>query len=75
MEVITGDRKRSSNTFFWDVIIQNSPGTASYDPTIPRLYKWDSVQGVISAAYKTYVNNLRYIAATWSLANESTSHA
>ena len=27
MEVITGDRERSSNTFLWDFVIYNPPGT------------------------------------------------
>ena len=72
MEVITGDRKRSSNPFFWDVFIQNSPGTTSYDPNIPSIYIWDSIRGVIRAACKTYVDDLRSITATQSLANEAT---
>ena len=41
MEVITGDMKRLSNPFFWDVVVQNSPGTIYYDPTMPTLYRWD----------------------------------
>ena len=50
MEVITGDMKMSLNNFFWDVVIHNSPGTNFYDSTTPRLYRWDSIQGVIIAA-------------------------
>ena len=72
MEMITGDRKRSSNPFFWDVVIQNPPETTSYDPTMSRLYIWDSTRGVIRSACKTYVNVLRYIAANHSLAKEAT---
>ena len=72
MEVINGDSKMSSNTFFWNVVIQNSPGTTSYDTTMPRLYIWDSIRGVISAACNTYVDDLRSIASTQSLAKEST---
>ena len=34
----------------WDVVIQNSPGTTYYDPTMTRLLKWDSIQGAIRAA-------------------------
>ena len=64
MELITGDKKRSSNNFFWDVAIHNSPGTTYYDPTMPRLYIWDSVRGKLSAVYKTYVDDLKTIAAT-----------
>ena len=64
MEVITGYRKRSSNTFSWGVIIQHPPGTTSYDPTMTRLYRWDSIREVISTDSKTYVYVLRYIVAT-----------
>ena len=72
MEVITGYIKRSSNPFFYDVVIQNSPGTTFYDTTMPRLYRWDSIQGVIIAACRTYIDALRYIAATQSLDKEAT---
>ena len=58
MELITVYRKNSLNPFFWCVVIQNSPGTISYDPTMPSIYRWDSVQKVIIAACKTYVDNL-----------------
>ena len=64
MEVITGGRKRLSNTFFWDLVIKNRHGNTSYDANISRLYRWDSIQGVINATYKTYVDDLRSIAAT-----------
>ena len=74
VEVIAVDRKRSSNHFFWDVVIHNSPGVASYDTTMPRLYRWGSIGGVISAAYKTYVDNLRSISAIQSLAKKATHH-
>ena len=72
MEVITADKKRSSNIFFWDFVIQNSHGTTSYDHTIPVIYIWDSIQGVISAARKMYVDDLISIAANQSLAKEAT---
>ena len=39
---------------------------------MPRLYIRDSIQGVISAACKTYVDELISIAATQSLAKEAT---
>ena len=63
-EAINGDRNNSLNPFFWDVVIQNSPSTTYYDPTIPRLYRWDLVQEVIRAACKTYVEDLIYIEST-----------
>ena len=43
MEVITGDRKRSSNPFFWEVVIQNSPGITFNDPNMPSLYRRESI--------------------------------
>ena len=49
----TRDRKKSLNTSFWDVVIQNSLGTTYYDPTTPKIYIWDSVLEVISTACNT----------------------
>ena len=72
MEAITGYRKSSSNPFFWDVVIRNSPGTTSHYPTMPRLHRWDSIREEISATCKTYVDDLRSIVATQSLAKEAT---
>ena len=68
MEVITGEIKKSLNTSFWDVIIQNSSGTTSYDPTMPRIYIWDFLREVISAACKIYAENFWYIVVTKLLA-------
>ena len=72
MELITGDRKNSLNPLFWYIIIQNSPGTNSYDPTTPRIYRLDSIRGVMNTACKTYFDNLQSIVATQSLAKEAT---
>ena len=71
MEVITRDRNKSLNPFFWDVIIQKSPGTTSYDPTMPRLYRWDSIRVLIKTACKTYVDDLRSVAAIQSFYKEA----
>ena len=64
MELITGYRKRPSNTYFWEVIIQYSPRTTSYDPNMPSLYIWDSIRGLIIMACKTFVDEFRSIEAT-----------
>ena len=48
MEVIIGDMKYEANNFYWDLMVQKFPGTNEYDPSIPRLYWWDSKHQVIT---------------------------
>jgi hypothetical protein len=38
-EVIVGDHLDPNNPFFWDEFVLNLPGQASYDPTMPIVYK------------------------------------
>ena len=67
MEVITWDIKISSNPFFWGIVIKKSRGTTSYDTIIPWLNIWYSIRGIISAAFKTYVDDLSFIVEIQSL--------
>ena len=39
---------------------------------MPRLYRWDSIRGLIIAACNTYVYDLRFLVATQLLAKEAT---
>ena len=50
VEVIMVDKKDEANPFYWDSVVQNCPGTNEYDPSMPRLYWWDSKRQVITAA-------------------------
>ena len=70
VEVIIGDRKDESNPFNWDSVVQNCPGTNYYDPSTPRLYRWDSKLQVITAACKDFLYDSRSVAATQTLSRD-----
>ena len=38
MEVVVGEKKEVTNTFRWDYVKLNLPGSSDYDPTLPRVY-------------------------------------
>ena len=61
MEHIMGDRKDSSNPFYWGSVILNYPGTPAYNPTLPRVYKWNEIVQAIAGDQKTYVDDTRAI--------------
>ena len=42
-------------------MILDYPGTPSYNPTIPRVYKWNEVAKAIAGNQKTYVDDTRPI--------------
>ena len=72
MEVIMGGRKDETNPFYWDSVVQNCPGTDKYDPSMPRLYRWDSKHQVIKAAFKTFVDDPRSVLVTQKLSRYAT---
>jgi hypothetical protein len=61
MEIIKGDRFDKSNPFHWSTVKLNCPGTESYDPSLPRVYKWSDVYMAIAGDAKTFVDDLRSI--------------
>lgn len=72
LEIIKGDRLSLLNPFRWDKVIVNCPGKVNYDPTMPRLFKWDSATQVIASDCKTYVDDLRTIGASEQGARRAT---
>jgi hypothetical protein len=58
-DVIKGDRKRKTNPFRWDRVVDNLPGTANYDPSKPWIYKYDEVNGCMANFVVSYVDDLR----------------
>jgi hypothetical protein len=40
-EFCRGNNKDITNPLRWDVIVLNLPGSKNYDPSKPRVYKWD----------------------------------
>jgi hypothetical protein len=42
-EFVRGNPKQISNPLRWNEVILNLPGNPAYDPTLPRVMKWDKV--------------------------------
>jgi hypothetical protein len=42
-EFIRGNERDRSNPFVWDKLVLNLPGSPTFDPTRPKVIKWDSV--------------------------------
>jgi hypothetical protein len=58
-EIIVGDHLDISNPFFWDKVIENLPGTESYDPMMPVVYKWNSHNNDMACFFGTYIDDIR----------------
>jgi hypothetical protein len=58
-EVIKGDRHAKDNPFRWDKVVYNLPGTLTYNPHKPWLYKLDEERGVMASFVVSYVDDLR----------------
>ena len=63
-EFAVGDHNDPKNPFFWDEVIENSPGNVDYDPSAPKLFKWNSKLMDIASALVTYVDDLRISGAS-----------
>lgn len=58
-EVIRGDRLDVANPFRWHRIVFNMPGTESYNPMKPWMYRFDEVDQVMAVFVTSYVDDLR----------------
>ncbi len=58
-EIIRGNRLDPNNPLRWDKVILNLPGDLNYDPTKPRVYKWNSLTGTIAGSFGTYIDDIR----------------
>ena len=67
-EFFIGDRKNTSNVYHWDKVVFNLPGSPSFNPTLPFVFKWDTTHQRIATSIKAYVDDLRIIAANVELA-------
>ena len=67
-EYMIGNHLNPKNSFRWDRIILNLPGSDSFNPTLPFVIKWDSESKLIAASIRAYVDDLRVVAATKELA-------
>jgi hypothetical protein len=62
-DVIRGDRQDPNNIFRWSKIVMNLPGSTSYDPTKPWVYK-ERLGGDPVAEFTLYVDDNRAVGNT-----------
>jgi hypothetical protein len=59
-EFVQGHRHLDKTTpFFWDNVFLNLPGSPTFDPTRPKVMKWDSSNGWIACDLIVFVDDLR----------------
>ena len=66
------DPNSSESPCHWSEMILIFPGSVSYDPSIPRVYKWNQELVCITGDFKTFVDDLRSIDTTWEICCEIT---
>ena len=64
MEIVVGDRKETANPFRWDTVQINLPGAEDYNPSLPRVCKWNETDSVIAADCKFFCDDFRVIGPT-----------
>jgi len=70
-DVIRGDRHALDNPFRWDKVVLNLPGSQQFDPCLPWVYRWDSVDSRIASFFETYMDDIRTGGASEALTWEA----
>ena len=58
-DFIQGDRLDPSNPFMWDKVVMNLPGQSGYNPSLPWVFRFDSIDQKLAAFFCTYVDDIR----------------
>jgi hypothetical protein len=58
-EILMGDRRSVHNPFRWDRVVLNLPGSKSYDPSKPWVYRFDEIGKAMASFVLSYVDDLR----------------
>lgn len=58
-EFAMGDLRDASNPFGFDEIVLNLPGMEEYDPSKPKLIRWNSKTGSIAGGVVTFVDDVQ----------------
>ena len=58
-EIIVGNYTNTNNTFFWNEVVLNLPGSTNYDPTMPWVYRWNNIDKRMPAFFNTYIDDTR----------------
>jgi hypothetical protein len=76
-EFARGDRRAKNNPLRWDVVILNLPGDPNYDPSLPRVMKWNGSTNSIAGDILAFVDDLRASGCTpeqaWQIARQVAS--
>ena len=76
-EFARGDRRAPTNALRWDLVKLNLLGDPAYDPTLPRVMKWDSSIENIAGDLVAFVDDLRAsghsIERTWAISRQIVS--
>ena len=72
MEVVVGDRRDVNNPFRWDRIVLNLPGSPEYDPTLPRVYKWNERIQSMACECKFFCDDFRVVGPNEELTKAAT---
>ena len=73
-EFVRGARHQRDNPLWWDRVRLNLPGDPAYDPTLPRVMKWDGLIENIAGDVVAFVDDLQAsghsVERTWAIARQ-----
>jgi hypothetical protein len=73
-EFARGNRREKNNPLRWEFVKLNLPGDPRYDPTLPRVMKWDRAIENIVGDLVAFVDDLRAsghsVEQTWAIARQ-----
>ena len=76
-EFARGNRREKGNPLRWDEVRLNLPGASAFNPTLPRVMKWDLSIDNIAGDITTFVDDLRASGieeeTTWRIARQVAS--
>jgi hypothetical protein len=58
-EIIRGDCQAPGNPLRWDRVVLNLPGSREFDPSLPRVAKWNDLWNAIAGDVIAFVDDLR----------------
>ena len=76
-EFARGDRRATTNPLRWDSVRLNLPGDPLYDPSLPRVMKWNDETSSIAGDILAFVDDLRASGSSpeqaWQIARQVAS--
>ena len=64
MEMVKGDPKQPGNPFGWNSVILNLPGMETYNPSMPRCYKWNEETQSLATDVHWFMDDFRTCGAS-----------